>query len=79
MLKLTYSRKSDRFRTVTVIGDAEGIRDLFWQLTHNYTPKDGTAIGEITVTNLDGADCTKTLMTTPHTMASRLSNVNASH
>lgn len=75
MLKLTYSRKSDRFRTVTVIGDAEGIRDLFWQLTHNYTPKDGTAIGEITVTNLDGEDCTDQIMKNPHLKTSRLSHI----
>jgi len=55
MLKLTYN---DKFRTNTVLGDSEGIRDLYWQLTHNYTPKDGTEIGNITVTTLDGYDCT---------------------
>jgi hypothetical protein len=54
MLKLTYNRAGDKFRTVTVLGDYEGIRDLFWQLTHNYNSADGTAIGEIVVTNLDG-------------------------
>ncbi len=75
LIKLTYNRKSDRFQTVTVIGDPEGIRDLYWQLTHNYAPQDGTAIGDIRVTNLDGDDCTKSLMTQPRSWASRLSEL----
>lgn len=54
MLKLKYSRKNDQFQTVTILGSPEGIRDLYWQLTHNYSPQDGTAIGNIVVTNLDG-------------------------
>lgn len=44
ILKLTYHRQNDPFQTVTVLGDAEGIRDLYWQLTHNYLPQDETAI-----------------------------------
>lgn len=75
LIKLTYNRKSDRFQTVTVIGDPEGIRDLYWQLTHNYAPKDGTEIGDIKVTNLDGEDCTKTLLAQPHLWASRLNEL----
>jgi hypothetical protein len=54
MLKLTYSRKKDRFQTVTVLGDAIGIRDLYWQLTHNYKAQDSTEIGSVVVTSLDG-------------------------
>jgi hypothetical protein len=54
MLKLTYNRKSDKFQTVTVLGSPEGIRDLYWQLTHNYVAQDGTAIDKIIVSNLDG-------------------------
>jgi hypothetical protein len=54
ILKLTYSRKSDEFQKVTLLGDAEGIRDLFWQLTHNYHPVDGTEVGEIEISNLEG-------------------------
>ena len=75
MLKLTYSRKSDKFQTVTVIGDAEGIRDLFWQLTHNYKPVDGTEIGSIKITNLDGDECTREVMPRPHEFATRMSSI----
>jgi hypothetical protein len=54
MLKLTYNRKHDRFQTVTVLGDYDGIRDLYWQLTHNYKAVDGTEIGSIVISDLDG-------------------------
>lgn len=77
MLKLTYRRASDKFQTVTVIGEAEGIRDLYWQLTHNYAPQDGTAIGVIMVTNLDGIDCMSDVMTRPHSVSTRLSKLDA--
>ena len=77
MLKLTYTRKSDEFQTVTVLGDAEGIRDLYWQLTHNYKAQDGTAIGAIRVTDLEGRDCIAEIMTRPHSVATRLSRINA--
>lgn len=56
MLKLSYSRKSDPYQTVTVLGDYDGIRDLYWQLTHNYKAQDGTEIGFITVSDLDGRE-----------------------
>lgn len=65
MLKLTYNRKSDKFSTVTVIGSPLGIRDLYWQLTHNYKAVDGTEIGEVLVTNLDG-DKIETIMHRPY-------------
>ena len=58
MLKLTYSRRRDKFQTVTVLGDVDGIRDLYWQLTYNYKARDGTAIYNIKITNLDGEVCT---------------------
>ena len=72
MLKLTYSRKSNEFVTVTVLGDSEGIRDLYWQLTHNYKATDGTEIGKIVVTNLDG-DSVDNPMFNPHAEATYLS------
>ncbi len=75
MLKLTYTRASDRFQEVTLLGDAEGIRDLYWQLTHNYKAQDGTAIGSIKVSDLNGIDCTATVMTNPHGYAARLSSL----
>ena len=77
MLRLIYSRKKDRFQDVSVLGDAAGIRDLFWQLTHNYTANDGTEIGTIRVVNLDGVDCTSSIMTTPHADATSLSRLEA--
>lgn len=81
MLKLTYARKRDQFQTVTVMGDPEGIRDLYWQLTHNYQAQDGTEIGEITVSDLDGNAIslmgTGGLMVQPHSHATRLSNLES--
>ena len=77
MLKLTYTRKRDRFQSVTLIGDAIGIRDLYWQLTHNYKAQDGTEIGSITVSNLDGVDCTADFRTSPHANSTRLSSIES--
>ena len=74
MLRLTYARKSDKFATVSVLGDAIGIRDLYWQLTHNYQAQDGTEIGSIRVLNLDGLDVTSELMNKPHGFDTWLSN-----
>ena len=73
MLKLIYTRKSDKFQTVTLLGDADGIRDLYWQLTHNYKAQDGTEIGSIEIFNLDGIKCTGQVLTNPHGVATRLS------
>lgn len=77
MLKLTYTRKSDRFQSVTLLGDAAGIRDLYWQLTHNYKAQDGTEIGSIEVYNLEGVNCTKDLLRDPHGAATRLSTLQS--
>ena len=75
MLKLTYHRQDDVFQTVTVLGDATGIRDLYWQLTHNYLPQDGTAISDITITNLNGEECTNEIMAQPHNKSTYLSRL----
>lgn len=75
MLKLTYTRKADKFQTVTLLGDALGIRDLYWQLTHNYKAIDGTEIGAIEVFDLDGNRRTEEIMTNPFGAQSRLSSV----
>lgn len=74
LLKLTYSHKSDKFKTVTVLGDPKGIRDLYWQLTHNYKAQDGNEIGKITVTNLEGMPIAeKILNSEPYAYATDLS------
>jgi hypothetical protein len=73
MLKLTYNRSSDKFAEVTVLGSPEGIRDLYWQLTHNYSEHtDGTGIGNVKVTNLDGTDVTDSFISEPHQYGTRL-------
>lgn len=74
MLKLTYTRKTDNYYTVTVLGDPEGIRDLYWQLTHNYKAQDGTGIGSVKVSNLDGEDCTASIMVRPYIADSQMSS-----
>jgi len=75
-LQLKYTKKRDRFQTVTVLGDPEGIRDLYWQLTKNYTCSDGTCIGDISVINLDGDDVTRYVLTNPVGNATMLSNID---
>jgi hypothetical protein len=75
MLKLTYTRQSDRFQTVTVIGDPIGIQDLYWQLTHNYKAQDGTKIGTITVSNLEGLDLPDGWWLEPYRYMTRLNNL----
>lgn len=82
MLKLTYTRARDEFQTVTVLGDPAGIRDLYWQLTHNYQAQaqvgyfDGSKIGTVKITNLDGMDCTDTVMANPFGYCISLSNID---
>lgn len=78
MLKLTYSRRTDDHATVTVLGDAAGIRDLYWQLTANYKERpDGAGIGKITITNLEGTVLTPhTVMTTPFIYDTNLSRLD---
>jgi hypothetical protein len=75
MLQLKYTKQIDKFQTVTVLGDPEGIRDLYWQLTKNYVCGDGTCIGDIRVLNLSGKDVTDTVTHTPWNSATRLSNL----
>ncbi len=74
VLKLTYSRKADKYWTVTLLGDPAGISDLYWQLTRNYKAEDGTEIDNIKVTNLDGIDVTSTVLSHPHYDATWLYN-----
>jgi len=76
VIEAEYTKQRDRFQTVTVLGDPEGIRDLYWQLTKNYTCSDGTGIGDVRVINLDGDDVTMYVMTNPSDNATRLSNLN---
>jgi hypothetical protein len=54
MLILEYNLKRDEFLYVKVLGDVDGICNLYWQLTHNYKAQDGNAIGEIVVKDLEG-------------------------
>lgn len=76
MLKLTYRYKNDKSKYVTLIGDPEGVRDLYWQLTHNYKAADGTEIGEIKVHNLDGIEISKReLMCEPYSFSTDLSRL----
>ena len=75
MLQLKYTKRRDKFQTVTVLGDPEGIRDLYWQLTRNYGCSDGTCIGDIQVLNLTGEDVTETVLSQPWHSATRLSNL----
>lgn len=66
ILRLTWKRKRDQHQQGSVIGSPEAIRDLYWQLTHNYQPVDGTAIGTIEIRSLDGRKVDyKDLMTHP--------------
>lgn len=75
MLKLTYTRKRDKYLHVSVLGDAEGIRDLYWQLTHNYKAQDGTEIGSVSVKSLDGYDCTDSILSRPFENDTQLSRL----
>ena len=73
MLKLTYTRASDKHAEVSVLGSPEGIRDLHWQLTHNYSEEtDGTGIGNIKVSNLEGVDLTDEYVSQPYQYMTRL-------
>lgn len=65
MLKLRYSLKRDPSQYVTVLGDPAGIRNLYWQLTHNYMARDGQEIGAIEVTDFDGNNMTASVMSNP--------------
>jgi hypothetical protein len=75
MLKLTYARANDKFQKVTVLGEPAAIRDLYWQLTRNYSSSDGTAIGVIVVSNLDGEICTDRILHGPYESSTNMCSV----
>jgi hypothetical protein len=50
MIRLTYSKASDEFATVTVIGNEAGIFDLWKRLKNSPTDE----IQNVRLTNLDG-------------------------
>lgn len=71
MLKLTYTKQSiEGTDDVTVLGDVEGIRDLYWVLTHSLK------MTRVKVTNLDGTDITDTVMHSPYLRCTNLSTIN---
>ena len=73
ILKLTYTRASDKHAEVSVLGSPEGIRDLHWQLTHNYSKEtDGTGIGTITVSDLGGNSVTDSFICEPYAWCTKL-------
>ena len=69
LLKLRYTLARDPHQHATVFGDPEAIRNLYWQLTHNYKAQDGQEIGTISVFNTDGIDVTDSVMTRPFASA----------
>ena len=67
LLRLSWRRKNDKYLRADVVGDPEAIRDLYWQLTHNYKAVDGTEISEIKIHNINGEEVgIKDLMSQPH-------------
>ena len=54
MLKLTYTLPNDEFQTVTVLGDAHGIFDLWFRMTNAQYEYPSHGFGRIEVRNLDG-------------------------
>jgi len=54
IIKLTYSHPHDKFRTVTVLGDPNGIFDLYGRLTAAPFEYPSHGVGQIRLTNLDG-------------------------
>lgn len=54
MFILEYNFKRDKYQFVKLLGDADGIFNLYWQLTRNYCASDGTAIDEIIVKDMEG-------------------------
>lgn len=75
-LRLTWKRKQDLHQSGFVIGSPEAIQDLYWQLTHNYQPVDGTAIGEVSAYNLNGVKLShKDLMSNAYGMVYPTTNI----
>jgi hypothetical protein len=75
LLQLKYTRKNDPNQFATVIGDPDAVRDLYWQLTHNYNAQDGTAIGIVSVFDMIGNDVTSSVMQNPHAVARLLTRL----
>jgi hypothetical protein len=65
LIRLSYTRAKDPHQVVTVMGEPLAIRDLYWQLTKNYSANDGTAIGQVKVTDMNGVDCTNQILVQP--------------
>jgi hypothetical protein len=75
MLQLEYRLASDRFQRATVFGDPIAISNLYWQLTHNYRPQDGQAIGEIRVMNMTGQDVSDQVLAHPFRACDRMTTI----
>ena len=75
MLQLRYSLKRDPHQYATLFGDPAAIRNLYWQLTHNYQAQDGQAIGGVKVMTMAGHDVTSTVMTNPFGASAPLTTI----
>ena len=74
LLKLQYRKKAYSNEWVSVIGDSQGIRDLYWQLTRNHRAQDGTGIENVEVSNLEGRMLTEDeILQKPHVYSTALS------
>lgn len=56
MLKLTYSLPHDKFQTVTILGDAKGLCDLYWRLTNANPKNENDAASNIKIHTLSGIE-----------------------
>lgn len=54
MLKLTYSLAYDKFQTITVLGDAKGLWDLWYKLSHAKQDNINDVATDIKISTLDG-------------------------
>jgi hypothetical protein len=54
VIKLTYSKPSDEFDTITVLGSEAGIFDLWFRLTNANPEYPSHGVDKIRITNLDG-------------------------
>jgi hypothetical protein len=76
MLQLEYRLAQDRFQKATVFGDPIAISNLYWQLTHNYQPQDGHAIGEICVRTMAGQDVTNQVLANPFGLSEPMTTIS---
>jgi hypothetical protein len=56
MLKLTYSAPDDKYQTVTVLGDARGLWDLWYRLTRANPGNPNDQAANVKITTLAGAE-----------------------